>query len=110
MTGSWIQYDADNHFSLENIPFGCFKAADGATHCCTRIGDSIIDLSMIFDKFDGPHFSTLKENIFANDTLNKFADLGKEFRQEARATIQKLFTDKANEAALAGAVSPAASA
>ena len=110
MTGSWIPYTAENHFPLENIPFGCFKCSHGTTHCCTRIGDSIIDLATIFDKFDGPHFATLKENIFAHDTLNKFAALGKEFRQEARETIQKLFTDKANEASLTAALSPAASA
>jgi len=58
----------------------------------TRIGDKIIDLAEIFELFDGDYFKSLKENIFDKDTLNTFADLGKEFRIEARATIQKLFS------------------
>lgn len=88
---SFIPYDAEHHFPLENIPFGCFKTASGA-RCCTRIGDKLIDLAELFPHFDGPHFKTLKENIFDKWTLNEFAALGKEFRIEARETIQKLFS------------------
>ena len=93
ITGSWINYDANNHFPLENIPFGCYKSADGGkVHCCTRIGDSIIDLAHIFHLFKGKHFSTLTENIFDSDSLNKFMATGKDFRIEARETIQGLFS------------------
>lgn len=88
---SWIPYDENHHFPLENIPFGCFHSAGGKIHCCTRIGDSIIDLAALFPKFDGPLFKTLNENVFDSDTLNKFMALGKDFRIEARETIQKLF-------------------
>ena len=88
---SWIPYDENHHFPLENIPFGCFHSASGKIHCCTRIGDSIIDLAALFPKFDGPLFKTLTENVFDSDTLNKFMALGKDFRIEARETIQKLF-------------------
>jgi fumarylacetoacetase len=83
---SFIPYDAEHHFPLENIPFGVYKTAEG-NHCCTRIGDKLIDLAALFAKFDGPHFKTLKENIFDKPTLNDFAGLGKEFRIEARETI-----------------------
>ena len=94
---SWISYDENHHFPLENIPFGCYHSKDGV-RCCTRIGDSLIDLSMLFSKFNGPLFSTLKENVFASENLNKFAALGKTFRIEARETIQKLFSgDKDSE-------------
>jgi fumarylacetoacetase len=62
---SFIAYDEQNHFPLENIPFGAFKCQHGV-HCCTRIGDYVIDLAIIFDKFTGPNFSALLgENIFA---------------------------------------------
>jgi hypothetical protein len=62
---SFIAYDEQNHFPLENIPFGVVKCQHGA-HCCTRIGDHVIDLAVIFDKFTGPNFSALLgENIFA---------------------------------------------
>ena len=83
---SFIEYDSSHHFPLENIPFGCYKVGE-SSHCCTRIGDSIIDLATIFEHFDGPLFKSLKENIFAKPTLNDFAALGHEFRIEARTTI-----------------------
>jgi fumarylacetoacetase len=84
---SFIDYTEDNHFPLENIPFGVFKSSHG-THCCTRIGDQVIDLASIFDKFTGPHFAALNgDNIFNQPNLNKFASLGKDIRIEARETL-----------------------
>jgi fumarylacetoacetase len=105
---SCIAYDAEHPFPLENIPFGCFKRPDGKIHCCTRIGDKIVDLAVLFPHFKGPHFSTLSENVFEHHNLNKFAALGKDFRIEARETLQKMFAEgqTPEEAALfdAGAV------
>jgi fumarylacetoacetase len=97
---SWLAYDQESHFPLENIPFGCFKTCDGCIVNCTRVGDHIVDLSAIFQLFKGPLFSTLTKNVFENCSLNSFAALGKEFRVEARQTIQKLFTDKSFEHAV----------
>jgi len=96
---SWVQYDSNHQFSLENIPFGCFHSSSGKIHCCTRIGDTIVDLAVLFPKFDGPLFSQLKENIFDHDNCNKMAALGSGHRIEARQTIQKLFA-AGNEAAV----------
>ena len=89
---TWIpNFDrATTHFPVENIPFGCFHAPEGKVHCCTRVGDYILDLAHLFEHFKGPKFSTLKENVFAQENLNKFAALGKDFRLEARQTIQNL--------------------
>jgi fumarylacetoacetase len=46
---SIIPYGADNHFPLENIPFGAFinHRAGNAKHCATRIGDYVIDLAIL---------------------------------------------------------------
>lgn len=55
-------------------------------------------MAALFSHFNGPLFLTLKENVFDSETLNKFAALGKDFRLEARDTIQKMFTDAAAEA------------
>lgn len=92
-----IEYSPENHFPLENIPFGAFlNLEDGkSVHVCTRIGDSVIDLAVLeqYGLFDGPLFSTLtKKNIFNQSTINQFIALGKDFWHEARVTIQKLFT------------------
>jgi len=59
MQSTWLPYDPSTHFPLENIPFGVYHTAEGTTRCCTRVGDSVIDLSTIFQLFDGPLFSTL---------------------------------------------------
>ena len=55
---SIIAYSADNHFPLENIPFGVFKNGD-KLHVCTRIGDQIVDLAVLkaHGLFDGQHLS-----------------------------------------------------
>ena len=42
---SIIPYEADSHFPLENIPFGCYEVSQGVLHGCTRIGDKFIDLA-----------------------------------------------------------------
>lgn len=43
---SWISYDANNCFPLENIPFGAFmNPTTQKVNCCTRIGDFVIDLA-----------------------------------------------------------------
>jgi fumarylacetoacetase len=78
---SFIEYSEDNHFPLENIPFGVFKCSNGV-HCCTRIGDYVIDLAAIFSKFEGQLFKG--HNFFAEPNLNSFAAMGKEARIEAR--------------------------
>jgi fumarylacetoacetase len=91
---SWIPYDAKSQFPLENIPFGVFvNPKTQKARCCTRIGDTIIDLSELEHArlFDGPLFTVANDHYFCEDTLNKFAALGKAFRVEARATLQRIF-------------------
>ena len=57
---------------------------DEGPNCCTRIGDNIIDLALLFSSFRGPLFSKLNENIFKGQRLNRFMELGPEYRKEAR--------------------------
>jgi fumarylacetoacetase len=91
-----VPYAPDHHFPLENIPFGVFQnpSDNKPLHCCTRIGDLVIDLAVLFAHgvFNGPHFSQLKSNPFNHSSLNEFIALGKEIWHEARTTIQALFT------------------
>lgn len=95
---SFLDYSADTHFPLQNIPFGTFMVpgSDNVVRCATRIGDYVIDLAVLESKglFNGEHFSKLpRKNIFAQRYLNNFMELGKEFWHEARVTIQKLFSE-----------------
>lgn len=91
---SFIEYSPEHHFPLENIPFGTFVNPEtGEVHCCTRIGDHVIDLAVLHEL---GHFSgdNLKgENVFNNKHLNNFMELGKSAWSEARHTIQNLFAE-----------------
>ena len=91
---SWISYEADTQFPLENIPFGIFvNPKTNKPVGCTRIGDMIIDLNELEHErcFDGPLFSVTKDHYFCQETLNNFAKAGKPYRVELRATLQKIF-------------------
>lgn len=48
-TSSWIQYTAESHFSLANIPFGIISHAgsQGRRVGATRVGEFAVDLSLI---------------------------------------------------------------
>ena len=87
---SWITYDATHPFPLENIPFGVYASSSGARHCCTRIGEFVIDLAVLESHglFNGEHFKSLnRTDIFSQSTLNTFMELGRDFWHEARVTI-----------------------
>jgi fumarylacetoacetase len=86
---SVIEYSPEHHFPLENIPFGAFYVPDseGTIHCCTRIGDQVIDLAIIEEAglFKGDLFSKLdRKNVFAQPYLNDFMSLGRDYWKEAR--------------------------
>ena len=89
-----IEYSPDNHYTLENIPFGIFENGQGEKHVCTRIGDLVIDLAVLFahGAIHGPHFHKVTKNVFDQPYINEFMSLGKEAWHEARVSIQKLFT------------------
>ena len=41
---SWIKYDSNSDFPIQNIPFGVFKTNKNEFHIASRIGDTIISL------------------------------------------------------------------
>lgn len=91
MAPSWIEYPADSHFPIQNIPFGVIStAADATPRCATRIGDIAVDLSKLKGLFTGPIMKE-KAGVFDNASLNAFMALGKPAWTEARDTIQSLF-------------------
>ena len=84
---SFIPYDASSHFPLENIPFGVFSAGTLEKRVCTRIGDQVIDLSVLFTH----GFLKGEKNVFKSDSLNEFIGLGKDYWHQTRVQIQWLF-------------------
>jgi len=49
LQSSWINIDQDSDFPIENIPFGIFSIGDESPRPATRIGDTVIDLSVLSD-------------------------------------------------------------
>lgn len=83
---SSIEYTPDHHFPLENIPFGVFQSPEGP-HCCTRIGDQLIDLAVLES-----HGLLNTSGLFNQPNINKFVSAGSETWHSVRVTLQKLFS------------------
>ncbi|MBA0866569.1 hypothetical protein Goshw_022342, partial [Gossypium schwendimanii] len=91
--GSFIQVLPDSHFSIQNLPYGAFKAHPTApARLATAIGDYVVDLSEIAKAglFNGPILAA--SDCFLQPTLNNFLALGRPAWKEARATLQKLLS------------------
>lgn len=92
---SWINYDSNDYFPIENLPFGVCKAKDNDDVACfSRISKTCINLSVLEKaglldsnnhKFD--------KNTFNQSTLNKFISLGKEVWHQVRFILTDIFTD-----------------
>jgi len=87
---SWIQYESDSHFPIQNIPFGVFKDDDTKIHIGTIIGNTIISLSNL-EKLGYLKGSAMKRNTFQSDTLNPFLKQKKHVWREIRNRIANIF-------------------
>ncbi|MCS6796377.1 MAG: fumarylacetoacetase [Raineya sp.] len=88
---SWIKVPKNSDFPIQNIPFGIFSYQGGTPRACTRIGDTVIDLSVLveqgyFDKLRLPDAS-----VFHAEKLNDFIALGKPFWRKIRNHLSTLF-------------------
>ncbi|MDG4951509.1 fumarylacetoacetase [Weeksellaceae bacterium KMM 9724] len=89
---SFITYDSESDFSIYNIPFGVAFIAEEYPTCVTRIGDTVIDLAMLYDAGYLDNLG-LEENVFEAMVLNPFIELGKSVTVPVREHIQKLFLE-----------------
>jgi fumarylacetoacetase len=88
---SWISIPDQSDFPLENIPFGICSFGDHISPA-TRVGDTIIDLSVLADYgyFDSLEIDDL--TVFYEPILNPFMSLGKAKTNAVRRFIQELFS------------------
>ncbi|MGB3590341.1 MAG: fumarylacetoacetase [Nonlabens sp.] len=91
---SWIGYNRDSHFPIQNIPFGVFLTRDNVITIGTRIGDYAIDLGALQELgyFD---MIPLTDDMFMQDTLNDFISDGQKTWRLVRNRIGDIF-DKGN--------------
>ncbi|HEY9114886.1 MAG TPA: fumarylacetoacetase [Bacteroidales bacterium] len=88
---SWIEVPVNSDFPIQNIPFGIFKTKNTEAHPATRIGDTVISLSVLadFGYFDILEVDDL--SIFYQNDLNALIGEGKNFWQELRNRLSELF-------------------
>ncbi|GGF01413.1 fumarylacetoacetate hydrolase [Chishuiella changwenlii] len=90
---SFIPYNSNSDFSIYNIPFGVALIKDDYITCCTRIGDKVIDLAILYEKGYFNDIKGLEENVFQDFSLNDFIELGKIVTNPTRLKIQELLTE-----------------
>eukprot|EP01059_Diplonema_ambulator_P022862 TRINITY_DN381_c0_g1_i1.p1 TRINITY_DN381_c0_g1~~TRINITY_DN381_c0_g1_i1.p1 ORF type:complete len:423 (+),score=94.20 TRINITY_DN381_c0_g1_i1:89-1357(+) len=86
---SWIEYEADCEFPIQNLPYGVFEGVDGGVRCGVAIGDKAVDLKALAGK---GFFSKKVQEAFTETRLNTFMGLGKEEWGPTREVLTKLFS------------------
>ncbi|NME81392.1 fumarylacetoacetase [Rhodococcus sp. 105337] len=76
-------------FGPDNLPYGIFSTADTEPRVGVRVGDSVLDLSRLFDDI-----------VFAEPSLNAFMAQGRTRWAEVRAAIQDAITGSLDDDAV----------
>ena len=89
---SFVHVDPDSHFPIQNLPFGVFRPAQGndqTPRCCSRIGEYVVDLSVL--EAEGIFADTkLKgHEVFNRGSLNYFMGLGRAAWREVRSALSE---------------------
>lgn len=85
---SFIAVNPDNHFPIENLPYGVFSTPENNRHRIgVAIGDQILDLSVIKHLFNGPILKN-NQNVFEEPIINSFMELGQPAWTEARNRLK----------------------
>ena len=71
MLSSFVDVDADSHFSIHNLPFGVFRPHAGASpRIGVAIGNLVLDLSVVADKGLITGSQLTGTRVFHEQTLN----------------------------------------
>ncbi|KUJ51138.1 fumarylacetoacetase [Chryseobacterium sp. JAH] len=90
---SFVEYNLNSDFSIHNIPFGVAVFNKEFIACCTRIGDQVVDLALLYDLSYFEEIAGLDDNVFEAYTLNEFIELGKPVTNAVRLRIQELLQE-----------------
>jgi fumarylacetoacetase len=87
---SWIKYDKNCDFPIQNIPFGVFKTRNNEFHVGSIIGDTLISLKNL-EKHGYLNDVVLKKQTFQGKNLNNFLEQKKDSWRSVRNKIGDLF-------------------
>lgn len=83
---SWVESAQGSYFPIQNLPIGIFNTSNHSKRAGIAIGDSILDLSICFEKgiikIDG-----VLENPFSKEYLNTYFSLGRNVWRSVRQQI-----------------------
>merc|ERR1712137_209625 len=87
---SWIEYEPDCPFPIQNLPYGVFQLSSGERHVGVAIGDKILDLTETYNA--GLLSECLDSNPFTEGTLNAFMAKGRPTWVVVRKRITELLS------------------
>lgn len=93
---SWIEYDLNCDFPIENLPYGVFSVDTFSPRIGVAIGDQILDMSVLFDAGLLSDLG-IQQNLFAMPCLNLFAAGGKTVWKATRARVSSLLVEDNDE-------------
>ncbi len=88
---TWITVPKKSDFPIQNIPFGIVKPAGQQPRPATRVGDTIIDLSILADLGYFDNIEIDNYGVFYSPVLNDFMELGAPIWSSVRHRLSSLF-------------------
>lgn len=85
---SHVPVPANSDFPIQNLPYGVFSSTAGRTGVGVRIGDYILDLTLLEQQGLLP--TSGFSGVFAEPSLNRFLSLGRPAWREMRRRISAL--------------------
>ena len=91
-TACWVESanSASTHFPLNNLPYGIYSRNGSEPHCCTAIGDQVLDLSLLEE---AGLVSTGHGRVFHQEGINAFMALGEDVWNRVRDRLTDLLRD-----------------
>ena len=93
---TWIEIPKNSDFSIYNLPFGIFSTNKNSKRVGIAIGNNIIDL-LACNELDIFKDLNISNNVFENNFLNDFINLGKNKTNKVREIIQQQLTDESSK-------------